>query len=224
MTENRIRALIFDFDGLILETETPAFRAWDEIFRDHGVSLSREKWFDYIGREGGWFDVYGHLEELLGKPVDRELVKTRRSARRDELVNAAELLHGVVALFREAKARGLKVGIASSSGRDWVCGHLERLGFLEGWDSIVCRADAQRAKPAPDLYLRVVEALGVAPHEAIALEDSPNGVAAAKAAGLWCVAVPNDLTRALDLRHADALVDSLANMTLDRLLGLVSRP
>jgi HAD superfamily hydrolase (TIGR01509 family) len=213
-----IRALIFDFDGLILETETPAFQAWDDIFREHGVELSRERWHDYIGREGGWFDVYAHLEELLGRSIDRDAVKARRAARRDELVNAEKILAGVAELFAEAKARGLKVGVASSSSREWVCGHLDRLAFMEGWDAIVCRADVEHAKPAPDLYLKAVDSLGVAPREAIALEDSPNGVTSAKAAGLRCVAIPNPLTSALDLSHADLHLSSLADLTLDDLL------
>lgn len=217
-----IRAVVFDFDGLILETEVPAYEAWAEIYREHGVELSLERWLDYIGRESGWFDVYAHLEELTGTKVDRDALKARRSARRDELLAANALLAGVVDLFREAKDAGLKVGIASSSQRDWVCGHLERLAFLEGWDAIVCRADAEHAKPAPDLYLKVIETLGVAPHEAIALEDSPNGIAAAKAAGLWCVAVPGPLTKDLDLRHADVRLSSLADMRLAELLALVS--
>jgi HAD superfamily hydrolase (TIGR01509 family) len=218
-----IKALLFDFDGLILETERPAFQAWDEIFRDHGVELSPERWRDYIGREGGWFDVYTHLEELTGRPVDRDALKSRRAARRDELLAAQELERGVAELFTEALARGLKVGVVSSSTREWVCGHLERLAFMNDWDAIVCRADAANAKPAPDLYLRAIELLGVAPYEAVALEDSPNGIASAKAAGLWCVAVPNPLTRDLDLSRADVRLDSLANLPLDQLLAVLSR-
>jgi HAD superfamily hydrolase (TIGR01509 family) len=218
-----IKALVFDFDGLILETEGPAFQAWDEIFREHGVELTRERWRDYIGREGGWFDVYAHLEELIGRPSDRDALKTRRAARRDELLAAEELRHGVAELFAEARARGLKVGVASSSTREWVCGHLERLAFLNDWDAIVCRADVPHAKPAPDLYLRAIELLGVAPREAVALEDSPNGIASAKAAGLWCVAVPNPLTRELDLSGADVRLETLAETPLDDLLALLSR-
>jgi HAD superfamily hydrolase (TIGR01509 family) len=218
-----IKALVFDFDGLILETEVPAFQAWEEIFREHGVELTRERWHDYIGREGGWFDVYAHLEELTGRPADRDALKARRAARRDELLAAEELRHGVAELFTEARARGLKVGVASSSTREWVCGHLERLAFLDDWDAIVCRADVAHAKPAPDLYLRAVELLGVAPDEAVALEDSPNGIASAKAAGLRCVAVPNPLTRDLDLSGADVRLDSLADLPLDELLAVLSR-
>jgi len=218
-----IRALVFDFDGLILDTEVPAYQAWAEIYREHGVELALERWLDYIGREGGWFDAYAHLEELTGTPVDRDALKARRATRRDELVAANALLAGVVELFREAKERGLKVGIASSSRREWVCGHLERLAFIEGWDAIACFDDVGVAKPKPDLYLRVVEQLGVAPHEAIALEDSPNGIAAAKAAGLRCVAVPGPLTKDLDLTAADVRLPSLGGLTLDTLLAHVRR-
>jgi len=218
-----IRALVFDFDGLILETETPAFQAWDEIFREHGVELSSERWSDIIGRDSR-FDVHGHLEELTGRAHNRDATKARRNARRDELLNAEKILAGVVELFREARAEGIKVAVASSSSREWVCGHLERLSFMEGWDAIVCRADVEHAKPAPDLYLKAVETMGVAPDEAVALEDSPNGIASAKAAGLRVVAVPNPLTVALDLRAADALVPSLADMTLARLRDVLSRP
>ncbi|HZP96795.1 MAG TPA: HAD family hydrolase [Candidatus Limnocylindria bacterium] len=218
-----IRALVFDFDGLILDTEMPAYQAWAEIFTEHGVELSRDRWHDYIGREGGWFDVYGHLEELLGRPVDRDALKARRAVRRDELIAANAMLHGVAGLFREAKLRGLKVGIASSSGRDWVCGHLERLEFMEGWDAIVCRDDVEHAKPAPDLYLRAAELLGVAPCEAVALEDSPNGVRAAKAAGLFCVAVPNPLTEGLDLTQADLRLSSLAELSMGELIRRLAR-
>jgi HAD superfamily hydrolase (TIGR01509 family) len=218
-----IRALVFDFDGLILETETPAFQSWHEIFREHGVELSRERWSDIIGRDSR-FDVHGHLEELTGRAHDRDTTKARRNVRRDQLVNAETILAGVVELFREARAEGIKVGVASSSSREWVCGHLERLSFIEGWDTIVCRADVEHAKPAPDLYLKAVETMRVTPAEAVALEDSPNGIASAKAAGLRVVAVPNPLTAALDLRAADVLVPSLAGMTLARLRDVLSRP
>ena len=218
-----IKALVFDFDGLILDTEVPAYQAWAEIYREHGVELSLERWLDYIGREGGWFDAYAHLEELARRPIDRDAIKVRRAARRDELVAANQLLAGVVDLFKEAKRRGMKVGIASSSRRDWVCGHLERLAFMEGWDAIACFDDVGVAKPKPDLYLRAVELLGVAPHEAVALEDSPNGIAAAKAAGLWCVAVPGALTENLDLGSADVRLPSLAGTALDDLLERLGR-
>ncbi len=112
----------------------------------------------------------------------------------------------------------LKVGLASSSTSDWVKGHLARLGILESFDCLRCRDQVANAKPAPDLYLAVLECLGVGASEAVAIEDSPNGILAAKRAGLRCVAIPNSITASLDLGQADLVLGSLAEVTLDGLL------
>jgi len=143
--------------------------------------------------------------------VIRHLLKT-------ELVAALETMAGVREWIAEAKALGLKLAVASSSRRAWVCGHLDRLR-LEGWDAIVCREDVERAKPAPDLYSRACELVGVAPGEALAIEDSPNGVESAKAAGMCVVAVPNELTRGLDLTRADCRFGSCAEISLAELVA-----
>jgi len=213
-----IRALVFDFDGLILETEMPAFESWAEMYRAHGQDLTRELWADYIGGESGWFEPAAHLESLVKVPFDRAAVQARRDARKTELVAALETMAGVREWILDARAAGLKLAVASSSGRAWVTGHLARLG-LEGWDAVVCREDVARAKPAPDLYVRACELVGVAPQEAIAIEDSPNGIAAAKAAGLRAVVVPNELTRELDLTRADCRLGSCAEVTLAELIA-----
>jgi len=213
-----IRALIFDFDGLILETEMPAYDSWREIFREHGQDLTRELWAEYIGRESGWFEPAAHLESLVEGPFDRAAVQSRRDARKAELVGALETMAGVREWIAEAKTLGLKLAVASSSRRAWVSGHLDRLR-LEGWDAVVCREDVERAKPAPDLYLRACELLGVAAGEALAIEDSPNGVASAQAAGLRVVAVPNGLTKGLDLERADCRLGSCAELSLADLLA-----
>jgi HAD superfamily hydrolase (TIGR01509 family) len=216
-----IRALVFDFDGLILETETPAYQSWAEIYREHGHELPRDRWLDYIGRETGWFDALAHLETLVGAPLDRDAVRNRREERKTQLTAALDVMAGIRDYLSEGRRLGLRLGIASSSPRDYVHAHLDRVGLAVGWDVIVCREDAPRAKPAPDLYLRAVELLGVAPNEALALEDSPNGIAAAKDAGLWVVAVPNDLTAAGDLTRADCRVSTCAELSLTELLQRV---
>ena len=125
---------------------------------------------------------------------------------------------GIRDYINEGRRLGLSIAIASSSPRDYVRAHLDRVGLGEGWDVIVCREDAPRAKPAPDLYRRAVELLHVAPEEALALEDSPNGVTAAKDAGLWVVAVPNALTAEGDLTRADCRVSTCAELSLPELL------
>src|SRR5207237_9539845 len=142
----------FDLDGYSLGTERPAFESWAEMYRADGQDLTRELWADYIGRESGWFEPAAHLESLVKGPFDRAAVQARRDARKTELVAALETMAGVREWLAEAKALGLKLAVASSSRRAWVCGHLDRLR-LGGWDAIVCREDVERAKPAPDLYL-----------------------------------------------------------------------
>ena len=215
----RARAIVFDFDGLLLETEGPSYQAWHELYAEHGHEMPRDRWLEYIGREGGWFDALAHLGELVGAGFDRDGVSARREARKAELIEALDVMPGVRERIGEAKARGMKVGIASSSTLRWVGGHLERLAFREVFDVVTCRDEGMRAKPAPDIYLAAARSLGVAPAEAVAVEDSRNGVAAAKAAGLRCVAVPNALTSEQDLSAADLRLASLAEVSLDAILA-----
>ena len=214
-----IRGLIFDFDGLILDTELPDFEAWQEMFVEHGASLPLEAWTPLIGTVSA-FDLYDYLEQQAGRAIDRADVQERRRVRYHELVLKQAILPGVEDYIREAKARGMKVGLASASWGDWAPGHLERLGLHVHFDAIKTAADVERVKPDPALYLTALDALGLDATEAIALEDSPNGIAAAKAAGLFCVAVPNAMTRDLDVRAADLRLPSLADMPLAHLLKI----
>lgn len=211
---------MFDFDGLILETETPAYQAWVEIYREFGHELPKELWLDYIGREGGWFDALAYLEGLVGPRDDREAINQRRDTRKTELVMAAAETAGLRELLIEAKSRGLRLAVCSSSTPKWVHGHLDRLGLSAFFDHIQCRDRPDlRAKPAPDLYLAACAGLGVRPDDAIAFEDSRNGMLAAQAAGMRCVVVPNELTIAMDLDGADHRFESLAAISLGELLG-----
>jgi HAD superfamily hydrolase (TIGR01509 family) len=215
----RIKALVFDFDGLILETETPAYETWSEIYREHGHELPRERWVQNIGAATWPFDALEHLASLVTTPFDREAVKARREGRKAEILAALETMAGVRDYLRDARRLGLKVGVASSASEAYVCGHLERLAVRDGIDAVVCREQVARGKPFPDLYLRAVDELRVKAGEAVAFEDSPNGIAAAKAAGMRCVAVPNPITAALDLSGADVRLDSLGAESLEELIA-----
>jgi HAD superfamily hydrolase (TIGR01509 family) len=137
-------------------------------------------------------------------------------------VLAQPLLPGVAGLVDSARAHGLKVGVASSSSREWVDGHLRRLGMLDRFDCVRTRDDVKNVKPEPELYLAVIDCLGVPAADALAIEDSPNGITAAKLAGLPCVAVPNPITSGLDLSEADLQLSSLADVTLSELLEKVA--
>jgi HAD superfamily hydrolase (TIGR01509 family) len=216
-----IRALIFDFDGLILDTEEPVYRSWLEVYEAHGEELPFERWVQIVGSTTTGFHPQHHLEERLGRSLPKEVLD-RRVGRRTELVLAQNLLPGIVEHLDAAKAMGLKLGVASSSTGDWVRGHLARLGILDRFDCLRCRDDVAKAKPEPDLYVAALECLAVVAPEAIAVEDSPNGVMAAKRAGLRCVAIPNSITARLDLSQADVLLGSLADVTLAELLRRVA--
>jgi HAD superfamily hydrolase (TIGR01509 family) len=213
-----IRALVFDFDGLILDTEEPVYRSWLEVYQAHGEELPFERWIQIVGSTTTGFHPQHHLEERLGRPLPKHVLD-RRIGRRTEMILANRVLPGVVQHLDAAGELGLKLGVASSSTSDWVRGHLARLGILERFHCMRCRDDVEHAKPEPDLYVAVLDCLGVAASEAIAIEDSPNGITAAKRAGMRCVAIPNSITARLDLSQADFVLTSLAEVTLGQLLN-----
>lgn len=213
-----IKAVVFDFDGLILDTETSDYESWRETYQIYGGELPRELWNSNIGAIG-LFDPYNHLEEQVGRRLDREKVMAERRRRDEELLAAQVVLPGVEAYLTEAREMGLGIGLASSSKHEWVDPHLSRLGLRDYFDVVRCRDDVgDRGKPDPAVYQAAVDSLGVAAGSAVAFEDSPNGALAAKRAGLFCVAVPNQMTRDLSFDHADLRVASLAMEPLTQLL------
>jgi len=212
-----IRAIVFDFDGLILDTEEPIYRSWLEVYQAHGEELPFERWIQIVGSTTAGFHPQHHLEERLGRPLPQEVLD-RRVSRRTEMILANAVLPGVIQHLAAAREMGLKLGVASSSTGDWVRGHLVRLGILDRFDCLRCRDDVAHAKPEPDLYVAVLDCLGVPATEAVAIEDSPNGVTAAKRAGMRCVAIPNSITKRLDLSQADLVLTSLAGISLPQLL------
>ncbi len=215
-----IKALIFDFDGLILDTESTDYQSWQDTYARYGVELPLEVWVGSIGKGTAdiTFDPYAHLEELLGQALDRETVWQQRQTRDAELVAALPILPGVMDTLNGAKARGMKLGVASSSDCAWVTGHLSRIGLIDYFDTIQCADMVNKTKPDPELYLAALKALDVDARRAIAFEDSANGSLAAKRAGMICVAVPNAMTRTLDFSHVDLQLNSLAELPLDALL------
>ncbi len=212
-----MKLVVFDFDGLILDTEVPVYDAWQEIYGEHGVTLAFDKWAQCIGT-ADTFDPCADLQISVGRALDAGALRGRHRARTDAMIARQAILPGVREYVDEARRLGLALGVASSSDRRWVEGHLQRLGLRVHFDVICCADDVPRVKPDPALYRAVLEATGVRAEEAVALEDSPNGVLAAKRAGLACVAVPNALTARLDLGHADLRLGSLADLPLAELL------
>jgi HAD superfamily hydrolase (TIGR01509 family) len=218
-----LRAIIFDFDGLILDTESAVYESWCHVYEEHRQSLPMDAWMAAVGTRHG-FDAYAFLEGLLGRPIDREAARGLRDQRYATLRESLSLLEGVETWIRDAREAGLGLAVASSSDSEWVLGHMERFGILESFDAVVCASDeGLPAKPRPDVYVEAAMRLRVDVTEALALEDSPKGIAAAKAAGMRCIAVPRGITAGLDVSEADAVVSSLAEISLARLIATWDR-
>lgn len=209
-----IRAIVFDFDGLILDTETPLIDAYGEIHSRHGIAFDRALFLRSVGHAEYAFDPW----HGFSPHSDRASLELERRACKDDLMLRQPVLTGVLALLDAARVVGLRVGLASNSPHDWVEPHLTRLGLRERFEFIACREDVRSPKPEPDLYKLVLTTFGARGHEAIAFEDSHAGSLAAKRANLWVVGVPNESTAHHDFSHVDLQLASLTEKTLDQLM------
>jgi HAD superfamily hydrolase (TIGR01509 family) len=215
-----VRALVFDFDGLLVDTESAAVRAWEEVLAGRGVPMPYDVWHAAIGGQGSDAAMLGYLGELLGH-ADASALRAQWWIRHLALVHATPLRPGVAGYLAEAVRLGLGLAIASSATGDWVAAHLHRLGTHEAF-TVVATGDHHAAKPAPDTYLAALAGLGVPAAQAVAFEDSPTGVAAAKAAGLRCVAVPNPVTAVFAFPGADLVLPSFDELGLVELLAVIA--
>jgi len=220
----RIKALIFDFDGLILDTETPDYQVWQAIYREHGFELPHDEWGKIIGGMGfSNFDAAEYLSLLTLGQLDSVILRARHNSESHTLTIAQPIMPGVMDQLHEAKRMKLKLAIASSSPHSWVDTHARRLGILEYFDKVICSDDVApgRTKPNPDLFLLALDQLKVQKEEAVVFEDSPNGVKAAKSAGIFVVAVPNPVTSLLSIEGANLTLKSLTDLYLPELLDKV---
>ena len=220
----RIKALIFDFDGLILDTETPDYQTWQSIYRDHGFELPQDEWGKIVG---GWgistFDAAAHLSLLSQGRLDSVSLRDRHRSESSALLLSQPVLPGVIDTLRQAKQLGLKLAIGSSSPHSWVDTHAKRLGIFDYFDTVVCEDEVGigRTKPYPDVYLAALKKLQVQKNEAVVFEDSPNGVRAARTAGIFVVAIPNPVTSLLTFEGANLTLRSLKDLSLHELLNKV---
>lgn len=214
-----MKAVIFDFDGVILDTETPWYHAYAEVFREEGADLPLDMWAQGIGTSFEHRSIFDHLEAVTGRKADVEDIRKRAYVRYRQLTEELTVLPGVETLISDARRLGLKVGLSSSSDRAWVEGFLSKYGLIGHFDAISVMEDVERVKPAPDLYLRTMKLLGVEGREAFAVEDSLNGLNAALAAGLYCVVVSNPVTGGLPFAGESLRLNSLADIPLSDLIA-----
>jgi HAD superfamily hydrolase (TIGR01509 family) len=217
-----LAGLLLDFDGLVVDTETPLFEQWQAVYRERGHTLGLDLWQHALGTKGG-FDPCAHLSSLVGPGLDCDALKSDVWRRNVERCAAQPLLPGVRSLLEEARRLRVKVAVASSSSRSWVSRWVEHHGIGDLIEAVCGREDVAKVKPDPELFLLAASRLGAAPAGCIVFEDSPNGVLAARRAGMRSVAVPNALTRGLDLMGPDLVLSSASELPLAaiaRQLGL----
>jgi HAD superfamily hydrolase (TIGR01509 family) len=214
-------AVVFDFDGTIVDTELPAFTAWVELWAAHGHELTIEMWQAAIGTQDS-FDTWGELQRRVGRELDRALLDVRW-ARKEELTAASGLRPGVADWLGDAARLDVPVAIASSSPPDWIDRNLRRLGLRDRFACVACCDGVIPSKPDPTSFRQACEQVGADPARSVAVEDSMHGVNAAHAAGLFVVAVPHDLTRSMDFSNADLVVGSLEELALEDALGRAQR-
>ena len=214
-----IKALIFDFDGLIMDTESPEVEAWQAIYAEYGQEFPLQVWIrEVVGSIASNFDPAAHLATLTGQPLDKSGLWERARRARLEAQSRLGAMPGVADYIHAAQRLGLRLAVASSSERNWVEGYLRQVGLFDKFEVIKCREDVRHVKPEPDLFLATLEALQIPAEQALAFEDSPNGILAARRAGLRVVAVPNPITAQAEIRGAEARLGSLADLPLEKLL------
>jgi len=211
------KAVVFDFDGLIFDTESVHTTIYKEMFESHNVEFPFNKWIQNIGTKSN-VSIYDLLEKEI-KEIDREQLKKMNKEKLETRLNALKVRPGVEEILKEAQAMNLKIGLASSSDYKWVSSHLDRLGLLHYFECIMTSDDVAEVKPHPELYLLAAKQLGVEPEVCIAFEDSANGSLAAKRAGLTCVIVPNDTTQHLTFPEVDYRLSSMTDCALLELVG-----
>ena len=205
-----MKAILYDLDGTLIDSETAGLVSWGEVFRAHGCSLDEQLWLAEVAAGRGPCMPNAELEAAVGRRLDRVALEEERLRRRDELLTARP---GALEHLARARNMGLATALVTNAPRWWVEQQLDRNGLHEHtFDAIVTGHSGLPRKPAPEVYLTTLHLLGLDPADAVSLEDSPVGIAAAVAAGVACVAVANEVTRRLDLSAADLVVDSLTEV------------
>ncbi|WP_010277483.1 HAD family hydrolase [Paenibacillus senegalensis] len=212
-----IKAIVFDFDGTIVDTETAWYYAFQQAYESCGAELTLETFAQCIGTSHDHFNPYEYINTLLEKPVDADIFRKQVHDRHSVLMENEALRPGIIEILQAARAAGLKIGLATSSKREWIDKYLELHNLQDYFECIHTMENVKKVKPDPELYNQVLDCLGVRGDEAIALEDSPNGAKAAVQAGMYCVVIPNSITKTLPFGEVHLRVDTLEGMDYESL-------
>ena len=211
------KALIFDFDGLIVDTETVIYESWAEIYEQNNQILELNTYKNCVGSDFEQFHPGIELEKRTGKKLNWAVINTEREELIRQRLEQKKERTGIRYFIEDAKEKGLELAIASSSSRNWVLGWIKKLGLREHFSAFVNRDDVQKIKPDPELFLTAANLLGIAPSEALILEDSENGLKAATAAGMPCAIITNPITAGGNFSGAIVVAESFTDKRLKKL-------
>jgi beta-phosphoglucomutase family hydrolase len=216
-----LRAVIFDMDGLMIDTERLHHESFKTVLEQHGITPVPNAMgvihTSGISAEANW----EHFKKEYALDADtEELTKAKNDAHLKLLKTKVEAMPGLLGLLKNLKANGYKVGIASSSIREHIDLVTDRLGIGGFFDAITSGDEVTNGKPAPDIFLKAATKLGAKPAECVVLEDAMNGMRAGKAAGMFVIVVPNEFTKNEDFGMADLIVSSLADVNGEKLATL----
>lgn len=213
-----IKAIIFDFDGTIIDTETAWYMAFRDLYQEYGVDLTLEMYSQCIGTSLHNFNPYEYLVTELKWPIDLDEFRKSVQERHTEIMAQEQIRPGIIEYLQQAKQSGLKIGLASSSERAWVDKHIDQLGLSHYFEFIRTSDNVRHVKPDPELYLQTLSGLGVQSSDTIAVEDSPNGARAAMKAGIFTVVVPNSITKLLPFDDVHMMKQSLLDIPFESLV------
>lgn len=207
----KLKAVIFDFDGTILDTETPDYLAWKKIFERYNLELDLARWCSVVGTDfrPETFDPIHEIQTRSTPHVTRDKLKNQHRVLFHEMLENSLLIPGVLDTIEYCNNNNIRLALASSSKRTWIENHLERYNLKDSFEFVLTADDVEKIKPAPDLYLKALNCLKISACEAIAIEDSANGFMAANQAGLRTIVVPNSITKHLCFNGAYLCVESL---------------
>lgn len=218
-----IRAIVFDFDGLMIDTETLEYEVLQKIYTEYEFDLPIATYAQNIGTTIGEFNPYTNLANLLKQNKDEQFIKNLHKERLESLLPNLVLREGVMNFITQAKQLNLKIALATSSNKAWIDSFFTRFELHQYFDYICTADDVTHVKPNPELYLRALSLLGVDGQEAIAFEDSHNGSIAAVAAGMHCIAVPNPVTQHFTFEHCSLIISSMADTTLIKVIEAIEK-
>lgn len=206
-------AILFDFDGTLVDTEWQIYLAWKHFYAREGQELPIEVYVQCIGSDFDTWSPKTHLENLTGRAFDWEALDLSRNKEIRASLAGQGAVEGVRELLDKLSGK-VPMAVVSSSSHDWVDGWLERLDLTSYFDATICQGDAPRIKPAPDLYLQAAKVVGLSPEKCLVIEDSVNGCLSAKAADMQAYALPNRITRVSDFSLADRVFQTMPSLSI----------